>query len=100
MESKSMIKENLENNKPKVLGVFRTISPKYQELLIKFCKNNELTELIKECILDLEKAEEVFYMENKKYPEQRNSLMKLMYDLEQTEVILNQQALLQNKKEE
>lgn len=93
IEKKSMIKESL-NSKPSIeTKVFGKISDRYKELLIKYCKNTELTELIKECTIDLEKANELSYMKNGEYPEKRNPLMKLLYDLENTKIVLDRQAL-------
>lgn len=54
---------------------------KYDELLNNFYGNYELLELIKWCILDWEEEREVFFQRNGKYPEQRNLLMKLKFDL-------------------
>lgn len=54
---------------------------KYDELLSKFCGNTELLELIKWCVLDWEEERELFFERYGKYPEQRNLLMKLKFDL-------------------
>lgn len=98
MESKEEVflplKEGKNNSdieiKVRKIEVFKTISPEYKKLLIKFCSNKELTELIKECILDLEKAKELHYNRNNKYPEERNPLMKLLFDLEQVRLTMEE----------
>ena len=53
----------------------------YDELLTKFSGNYDLFELIKWCILDWQEERELFFQMNGKYPEERNLLMKLKFDL-------------------
>lgn len=53
----------------------------YEKLLSKFCGNNEIFELIEQCILADFGEREAFYNNHKKYPEQRDRLMKLKNDL-------------------
>lgn len=54
---------------------------KYQILLDRFAGNLELLELIEECILEDKGEREVAYLNSKKYPEQRDLIMKLKTDL-------------------
>lgn len=54
---------------------------KYESLLNKFTGNNELLELIEECILDEIGKAEAYYMNMGRYPAERNLLMKLKTDL-------------------
>ena len=49
---------------------------------MKYCKDDDLIELINQCIIhDLEEREQKFEISNK-YPEQRDRLMKLKSDLD------------------
>lgn len=60
----------------------KKITNKYGKLLVKYCKDDELIELINQCIIhDLEEREQKFEISNK-YPEQRDRLMKLKSDLD------------------
>lgn len=60
----------------------KKITNKYGKLLVKYCKDDDLIELINQCIIhDLEEREQKFEISNK-YPEQRDRLMKLKSDLD------------------
>ncbi|WP_335941825.1 hypothetical protein [Fusobacterium polymorphum] len=54
---------------------------KYDDFLAKYAGDNELLELIKWCVLDWEETKENYYQNYGKYPEQRNLLIKLKFDL-------------------
>lgn len=60
----------------------KNITKKYGKLLVKYCKDDELTELINQCIIhDLEDREQKFESSGR-YPEYRDRLMKLKSDLD------------------
>ena len=64
----------------------KKITNKYGKLLVKYCKDDELIELINQCIIhDLEEREQKFEISSK-YPEQRDRLMKLKNDLNYAEI--------------
>ena len=50
-------------------------------MLDKFTGNSELLKLIEECILDDIRQREIYYLSNGRYPQQRDLLMKLKFDL-------------------
>lgn len=56
-------------------------SQTYDELLTEFSGNKRLVELIKWCILDWEESKELAYRTFGEYPDERNLLMKLKFDL-------------------
>ena len=64
---------------------------KYDILLAKFCKNDEIVEMLEECMLDELGKREFKYIKNGKYPEYRDLLGKLKTDLilKKIEVINN-----------
>lgn len=66
------------------LKAILSVNPEYKRLLEIFCDNKELQNLINYCIMDIKDGEEMYYVENGQYPKQRDSLMKLRYDLEFT----------------
>lgn len=68
---------------------YREHRTEYQILLDKFTGNKELLKLIEECQIEDIGEREAFYLNNNKYPEQRNLLMKLKTDL-----ILNEKGEL------
>lgn len=53
----------------------------YGKLLAKFCGNNEIYELIEQCIISDFGEREATYEKFGRYPEQRDRLMKLKNDL-------------------
>ena len=57
----------------------------YEKLLKEFCMNENIFNLIEQCILDEYGKRETHYITNGKYPEERNLLMKLKADLIVTE---------------
>lgn len=57
----------------------------YQTLLDKFTGNNELIKLIEECQLEEERLRESHFLRNAVYPDRRNLLMKLIFDLKMNE---------------
>lgn len=56
-------------------------TPQYEKLLIKYCSDTDIFELIEECILDDYGQREATYIRNGKYPEKRELIMKLKSDL-------------------
>lgn len=54
---------------------------KYDKLLAKYCGNDEMLELLEECMLDELGKREFKYIKTGKYPEQRDLLGKLKTDL-------------------
>lgn len=58
----------------------------YNELLLKFAGNQELTELLQLCELDNLREREIYYEKNNEYPENRNCLGKLLIDLARTRI--------------
>lgn len=64
---------------------------KYDILLAKFCKNDEIVEMLEECMLDELGKREFKYIKTGKYPEYRDLLGKLKTDLilKKIEVINN-----------
>ena len=53
----------------------------YGKLLAKFCGNNEIYELIEQCIISDFGEREATYEKFGRYPEHRDRLMKLKNDL-------------------
>lgn len=62
---------------------------RYKELLCKYCKDNELFELLNLVVLDSVREKEKYYLNNNKYPQDRELLSKLRVDLETTKEYLN-----------
>lgn len=60
------------------------IRKKYTSLLLKFCGDKDLINLLEQCIIDNIRETEDLYKRGGKYPEKRNLLDKLIYDLETT----------------
>lgn len=56
-------------------------TPEYEKLLNKYCVDKDIFDLIEHCILADFGEREDFYNNHKKYPEQRDRLMKLKSDL-------------------
>lgn len=54
---------------------------RYTELLEKYMYDKDLQELIMLCIIDDKRERERQYVYNNKYPEDRDTLMKLFHDL-------------------
>lgn len=67
-------------------------TPDYEKLLNKYCKDNDIFILIEQSILTDFGEREDFYNRYKKYPEQRDRLMKLKNDLlmQRKKIILSQ----------
>lgn len=63
---------------------------RYRELMMKYCGNNEIQELIELVILDDKRVRENHYSQFKKYPEQQDLLMKLKSDLYTTKKVLEE----------
>lgn len=53
----------------------------YDVLLARYCGDDGLIELLRACILDEEDTKEAIYRVEYKYPEERNLILKLKYDL-------------------
>lgn len=62
----------------------------YRELLMKYCGNKEIQELIELVILDDKRIRENYYSQYKKYPEQQDLLMKLKNDLYTVKKVLEE----------
>lgn len=71
----------------------------YTKLLQKFCFDEELMKLLEESVLDNQRARERFYLHNGKYPELRDGLNKLIYDLISTKAVEIQNKIGGNKNE-
>lgn len=54
---------------------------KYLMLLNKFMGNNEIYELLDLCVIDDKRNQEISYLKNGKYKDQRDLLSKLKVDL-------------------
>ena len=60
------------------------ISKEYKELLVKYCGDDKLIELINQVILDQHRLNELYYMKHNEYPGKRDLLNKLNLDLQTT----------------
>lgn len=106
-ENKKLNKEIIESAVPEQLEAFQTLRKKmdsgelwddidiskpldtcfprkdkrYTELLEKYMYDKDLQELIMLCIIDDKRERERQYVYNNKYPEDRDTLMKLFHDL-------------------
>lgn len=75
------------------------ITKDYGKLLVKYCKDEELIELIEQCIIHEYETRERVYEETEKlnlvgrYPEKRDLLMKLKSDLNNMKHYLLKQAI-------
>lgn len=58
------------------------ISDDYKKLILKFCENEELVNLLKECYQDDLRLRNNFYWDHNVYPEKTNLIKKLLIDLE------------------
>lgn len=56
-------------------------TPEYEKLLNKYCQDDDIFLLIEQCIISDFGEREAIYNELKRYPEQRDRLMKLKSDL-------------------
>lgn len=54
---------------------------KYKKLLEKYCYDTDIFELIEQCILDEAGCREAEFVRSGRYPERRELIMKLKYDL-------------------
>lgn len=61
----------------------------YKTLLYKYASNKEIYKLIELCKLNEFKSTEIFYQKNKRYPETRDCLGKLLIDLQSAYIDLN-----------
>lgn len=61
-----------------------SVNPEYKRLLIEFCDNVELQNLLNYALIDIKDGEEEHYISTGNYPSKRDSIMKLKYDLEFT----------------
>lgn len=64
----------------------------YIKLLKKYCVDGNLINLINRCIIDEEREREEHYLETGKYPEERNMLNKLKFDLLTSKKVLEAKA--------